>query len=446
MSDKLIIKTRKNIFLYILIEIFFLILSYLIVLLSQKEINYSYIYTFIIILSWPIVSYLTNRYEGIFLKQNLINSFLRIIFSSSIMIILFTFSATIIDLFKLYKTDFQISYSYAFLIQILSLNIFFNFFISLLVNNISKKINKEKTWIFIGSDENFEILNSSIKNSSYKSTLKIKKIKANRFNKLRNSRIIIDHEDKIEQNLSSFIDSNIENILILSTIEDWYEKTFERIPVDLFTLNNMYQLKQKSYKNDIGNKIKRIGDISLSIFILIVTFPLLLIICLLIWLEDRGPIIYTQKRVGFKGKTFRLFKFRSMHINAEKDGPKWASKNDPRTTFIGKILRKTRFDEIPQLYSVIKGEMSLIGPRPERPEMEKTLIANVKHYNLKYLVKPGMSGWAQVNYPYGSSIEDSKNKLSFDIFYIKNKSIFLDFIIFFKTMRVVFNFHRYGSN
>mgnify|MGYP001333092588 CR=1 FL=1 len=446
MSDKLIIKTRKNIFLYILIEIFFLILSYLIVLLSQKEINYSYIYTFIIILSWPIVSYLTNRYEGIFLKQNLINSFLRIIFSSSIMIILFTFSATIIDLFKLYKTDFQISYSYGFLIQILSLNIFFNFFISLLMNNISKKINKEKTWIFIGSDENFEILNSSIKNSSYKSTLKIKKIKANRFNKLRNSRIIIDHEDKIEQNLSSFIDSNIENILILSTIEDWYETTFERIPVDLFTLNNMYQLKQKSYKNDIENKIKRIGDISLSIFILIVTFPLLLIIGLLIWLEDRGPIIYTQKRVGFKGKTFRLFKFRSMHINAEKDGPKWASKNDPRTTFIGKILRKTRFDEIPQLYSVIKGEMSLIGPRPERPEMEKTLIANVKHYNLKYLVKPGMSGWAQVNYPYGSSIEDSKNKLSFDIFYIKNKSIFLDFIIFFKTMRVVFNFHRYGSN
>ena len=135
-----------------------------------------------------------------------------------------------------------------------------------------------------------------------------------------------------------------------------------------------------------------------------------------------------------------------MNINAEVEGIKWATKNDPRTTYIGKIIRKTRFDEIPQLISVLNGKMSLIGPRPERPEIEKILKENINHYNLKYLIKPGLSGWAQVNYPYGSSIEDSKNKLSFDIYYIKNKSLFLDFIIFLKTMRVVFNFHRYGSN
>ena len=135
-----------------------------------------------------------------------------------------------------------------------------------------------------------------------------------------------------------------------------------------------------------------------------------------------------------------------MIINAENNGVQWASKNVPRTTLVGQFLRKTRYDEIPQLFSVLKGEMSLIGPRPERPEIEKTLKNNIKFYNLKYLAKPGLSGWAQVNYPYGSSIEDSKNKLSFDLFYIKNKSIFLDFLILIKTLKVVCNFNRFGSN
>ena len=135
-----------------------------------------------------------------------------------------------------------------------------------------------------------------------------------------------------------------------------------------------------------------------------------------------------------------------MFVEAESEGIKWATKNDPRTTKIGRILRNTRFDEIPQLLTVLGGEMSLIGPRPERPEIEKMLKKNIDHYNLKYLVKPGLSGWAQVNYPYGSSLNDSRNKLAYDIFYIKNKSIFLDIIIFIKTIRIVINFNRYGSN
>tara|TARA_A100001388_G_C28769664_1_gene503035 strand:- start:1121 stop:2314 length:1194 start_codon:yes stop_codon:yes gene_type:complete len=395
---------------------------------------------------WPIVSYLSNRYEGIFTKQKLTISFFRIIFSSLIMVLLFTSLATIIDFLKLYKTEFQISYSYGFFIKILYLNFLLTSLCGLILNKISKNINKVKKWLFIGSDKNLELLNKSIKNSNYHKKLKIEKIKDKGIKHLKNSRIIIDHEDKIEQNLFTLIDSNIENILILRTIEDWYEETFERIPVDLFTLNNMYELKQRSYKNNIHNKIKRIGDILLSIFILIITSPLIIWFSFLIWVEDRGPIFYIQKRVGFKGKIFSLVKFRSMHINAEKDGPQWATKNDPRTTFIGKIIRKTRFDEIPQLFSVIKGEMSLIGPRPERPEIENFLKKNINHYNLKYLVKPGMSGWAQVNYPYGSSIQDSKNKLSFDIFYIKNKSLFLDFIVLIKTIKIILNFKKYGSN
>ena len=128
-----------------------------------------------------------------------------------------------------------------------------------------------------------------------------------------------------------------------------------------------------------------------------------------------------------------------MIVDAESNGAQWAMKNDKRITFIGKILRKTRIDELPQLISVLKGEMSLIGPRPERPEFNILLESKIPHYNLRHLVKPGLSGWAQVNYPYGSSIEDSKYKLSYDIYYIKNFSILLDFIILFKTIRLVLN-------
>ena len=128
-----------------------------------------------------------------------------------------------------------------------------------------------------------------------------------------------------------------------------------------------------------------------------------------------------------------------MVVNAELNGPQWAAKNDERITFIGNILRRTRIDELPQLISVFNGKMSLIGPRPERPEFNKLLEKEIPYYNLRHIIKPGLSGWAQVNYPYGSSFKDSENKLSYDLYYISNYSIFLDLLILFKTMRTVFS-------
>ena len=128
-----------------------------------------------------------------------------------------------------------------------------------------------------------------------------------------------------------------------------------------------------------------------------------------------------------------------MYINSEKNGPQWAKTNDKRITKIGKILRKYRIDELPQIINVLKGEMSLIGPRPERPEIEKKLSQVINNYDLKYLAKPGLSGWAQVNYPYGASIDDARIKLSYDLYYLKHFSIFLDLLIFFKTIKLVFN-------
>ena len=134
---------------------------------------------------------------------------------------------------------------------------------------------------------------------------------------------------------------------------------------------------------------------------------------------------------------FSIIKLRTMNINSEKNGPQWSSSNDIRITKLGKFLRKYRIDELPQLLCVIKGEMSLIGPRPERAEIDKKLTTAIPHYNSRYLIRPGLSGWAQVNYPYGASIDDSKKKLSFDLFYLKNFSILFDFLILFKTIRLI---------
>ena len=184
---------------------------------------------------------------------------------------------------------------------------------------------------------------------------------------------------------------------------------------------------------------KRILESILSLCILIFTFPLIIIAAFLIKLEDKGPIFYTQIRNGFEGRQFKIIKLRTMIINAEKDGIQWSKKSDTRITKIGKILRKLRIDELPQLLLVLSGEMSLIGPRPERPKFDDLLREHIPNYDLRYSIKPGISGWAQVNLPYGASIEDSKLKLSYDIYYIKNFSIFLDFMIFFKTLKLVLN-------
>ena len=168
------------------------------------------------------------------------------------------------------------------------------------------------------------------------------------------------------------------------------------------------------------------------------TFPILLISGILIWTTDKGSIIYKQKRVGKGGKEFYIYKLRTMILNAEKSGPKWVSINDRRITFIGKYLRKTRIDEIPQLICVLNGDMSLIGPRPERPELEVDLKTNIDNYELRHLVKPGLSGWAQVNANYAASIEGVQLKLSYDLYYIFNQSILIDFLILIKTIKVVF--------
>ena len=179
----------------------------------------------------------------------------------------------------------------------------------------------------------------------------------------------------------------------------------------------------------------------MAVFVLALTWPFILLTALVIYLDDGhkpgSSIFYKQERVGLNGKLFKIVKFRSMRLDAEKDGVKWASKNDDRVTRIGHFIRKYRIDELPQLLNIFKGEMAFIGPRPERPQFVEQLVKEIPYYNQRHNVKPGLAGWAQLNYPYGASVEDSMEKLKFDLYYVKHQSLLLDLTILIRTVEVV---------
>jgi sugar transferase (PEP-CTERM system associated) len=182
--------------------------------------------------------------------------------------------------------------------------------------------------------------------------------------------------------------------------------------------------------------IKRLFDLVFALFGLIITAPIMLLTAIAIRIEYPGPIFYLQHRVGMDGKDFKVIKFRSMRQDAEKDGPKWASQNDPRTTRVGRIIRKLRIDELPQFINVIKNDMSFVGPRPERRYFVDQLEKAIPFYALRMHAKPGITGWAQINYPYGDTVEDAKEKLKFELYYMKHRSMWLDLVIIFQTIKV----------
>ena len=184
--------------------------------------------------------------------------------------------------------------------------------------------------------------------------------------------------------------------------------------------------------------IKRLFDIVFGLVLIILASPVMLVAAVLIVLESGGPILYMQERVGLNGRLFNVIKFRSMRTDAEQDGqPRWASAQDDRVTRVGRIMRKLRIDELPQLFSVLNGDMSLVGPRPERPYFVDKLTQELPYFAVRQSVKPGVTGWAQVRYHYGASVEDSAEKLQYDLYYVKNHTLFLDLVILFETVGVV---------
>ena len=236
--------------------------------------------------------------------------------------------------------------------------------------------------------------------------------------------------------VQALLDCRLDGVTVTDFLT-FYERETGR--VDLSNLNPSWLIFSHSQAGVHGYQTaKRIFDILLATIFLIFTFPLLLAVAIAVRIDSEGPIFYRQERVGLSGRPFNLLKFRTMQQDAESNGiPQWAGKDDPRITRMGQFLRRTRIDEIPQLINIIRGDMSLVGPRPERPYFVENLCRGIPFYGERHRMKPGLTGWAQINYRYTDSVEDAKVKTEFDLYYIKNHSLFLDLVIVLQTLRVI---------
>jgi exopolysaccharide biosynthesis polyprenyl glycosylphosphotransferase len=209
-----------------------------------------------------------------------------------------------------------------------------------------------------------------------------------------------------------------------------------RVPISLLRPSDL--AIGEGLSSPVRTAVKRVFDLLVSSVLLVCAAPVLAIAAVLIKLDSRGPVFYWQERVGRGGRIFRLYKLRTMHQDAEKaSGPVWAAHRDPRITRLGAVLRKTRLDELPQAFAVFRGHMSFVGPRPERPFFVQQLKTQIPFYGMREAVKPGITGWAQIRYPYASSVEDARAKLEYDLYYVQHQSLFLDLAICFHTVKTV---------
>ena len=233
------------------------------------------------------------------------------------------------------------------------------------------------------------------------------------------------------------LNAKLEGSMVVD-IRTFYEHVVHRLPLSQIT-DEWLLLSEGFSLNTRGSlrRLKRALDVLISILLLIPALPIMLVTAIIVRLESPGPVIYKQDRVGLHEKEFTVYKFRSMRADAEKNGAVWAAANDNRVTRFGRFIRKVRIDELPQIWNILKGDMSFIGPRPERMAFVQKLKQDIPYYSLRHTVKPGLTGWAQVCYPYGASEEDARHKLEYDLYYIKNMSLLLDIHIIFKTIGVV---------
>jgi len=224
------------------------------------------------------------------------------------------------------------------------------------------------------------------------------------------------------------------NVIELST---FFERENGHLQLD--SMNASWMILAEGFNQGmLRDTVKRLFDLLISSAMLVITLPVMALTALLIKLESPGPVLYRQERVGQGGHPFTILKFRSMRSDAEQDGkPRWASQNDSRVTLVGRFIRRTRIDELPQIFNVFFGDMSFVGPRPERPYFVQDLTQQIPYYGIRHTVKPGITGWAQVRYPYGATVEDALHKLQYDLYYVKNHSLFLDLTILFQTVQVV---------
>ena len=252
--------------------------------------------------------------------------------------------------------------------------------------------------------------------------------------------VLVDFTDKLlgdPKLTGKLLQYKLEGLQYYNYLE-FYETYENKLPIShlspkWFLENTGFEI----YHNNFNLKAKRLLDLLFAMLIGIFAAPVIILAAIIVKLESKGPIFFIQERIGEGNRKFNIVKFRSMTTDAEKDGPQWASKNDNRVTKFGKIMRATRIDELPQLWNVLRGEMSFVGPRPEREFFIQQLEKEIPYYNLRHTVKPGLTGWAQVMYPYGASVEDAYRKLQYDLYYIKHHSIPFDVKVLLKTVTIV---------
>jgi exopolysaccharide biosynthesis polyprenyl glycosylphosphotransferase len=241
-----------------------------------------------------------------------------------------------------------------------------------------------------------------------------------------------------DQNLQTLCEQVVSEGLPVITLVELAEQELQRIPPRWIGAQwLMFSSRIEGLRSHPNQQLKRYADVVVSLMLLVLSSPIWLLSALLIRLHDGGPVLYRQTRTGLLGRTFAVIKLRTMVPDAEQGRAQWAQLGDRRITPVGVWLRRTRIDELPQLLNVLRGEMSLIGPRPERPELETALEAQIPNYRLRHWIRPGLSGWAQVNMPYSSSMEDAELKLSYDLFYLRNASAWLDILILMKTIKTI---------
>ena len=394
------------------------------------NLNTHFIPFFIIITLFILIFYIFNLYSFRFNKNitEFTNSFVKsLIVSFSISVLIFYIFG---DFFKLTPKTNLVLFTGIFGI--------IDFYLRVLIKRYltKEKIGRKIIIISEKKDSLVEELNQN-QNMGYEIIKETESFNLDEIINLKPEVVVIN---SIEGKEFDKIYTIIKRGIFVYTVNNFYEEIFLKVPTEKIEKNEVVDYLSKN--KTIFIFIKRILDIVLSLMLILILSPIFLVIAILIKITSNGPILFRHTRISLNDTEFTIYKFRSMYTDAEKNGAVWTENNkeDLRITPLGRFIRKTHLDEIPQLVNILKGNISFVGPRPERPEFVSELRKDILYYDLRHSVKSGLTGWAQVNYKYGSSVEDAREKLKYDFYYIKNRNTFFDLLIILKTVAKIFTY------
>lgn len=435
------LQSRRRLLAAVLIDVTLFLLLYIFFPLSRFGRLPSFSFTICALVGlWLLSSYVTGRYSLASAEEGA--QYLFFVTRSAVTLFL-TIGAYLIYSW-LTASTLALSPPRGFLLPLLLIFTFLSGIIQcLLALIIFAKVNRVLNWHFLGSSATFTALTKHMawRRIPASITFSAEFLISRDFLLNPNSGVIVSDFNALSFAQQQQLLQLQQNGTLVIGLIGWCEYVLQRLPPEFLSNADFLRGDFSRLRSPMQSRLKRLGDLFVSFCLLVFSLPILLIAALLIRLQDGGPVFYSQLRSGIGGKHFRIWKLRTMCVDAETRGAQWVSNGDNRITPVGRLLRLTRLDEFPQLFAVLKGEMSLIGPRPERPEFEEDLERQIPYYRYRHSTRPGLSGWAQVNYPYGASVEDAANKLSYDLYYLRNFSFLFDLLILFKTIRLVFNAH-----